>query len=179
MPETALFKLARPFALLPLLLLAGCATTMGGNSDDAGQPAAPISSPASSASPRASQNFSRACAKTGSCTGLTGYQVVWNSGMVGDNGGSFTVYCPDGQVAIGGGGEVVGDGLSSSASKPLGGNIQGLFGQDGVAQRLAGGGQWPGENRATNGTAAESHQRLCLLRRWPLTARCKRMHPAC
>ncbi|MBU3656258.1 MAG: hypothetical protein FGM23_07890 [Alphaproteobacteria bacterium] len=134
MPKTALFKLARPlFALLPLLLLAGCATTMGGNSDDAGQPAAPISSPASSASPRASQNFSRACAKTGSCTGLTGYQVVWNSGTVGDNGGSFTVYCPDGQVAIGGGGEVVGDGLSLSASKPLGGNIQGLFGQDGVA----------------------------------------------
>lgn len=143
MPKTALFKLARPlFALLPLLL-AGCATTMGGNSDDAGQPAAPISSsavsssapssPTSSASPRASQNFSRACAKTGSCTGLTGYQVVWNSGMVGDNGGSFTVYCPDGQVAIGGGGEVVGDGLSLSASKPLGGNIQGLFGQDGVA----------------------------------------------
>lgn len=139
MPKTALFKLARPlFALLPLLLLAGCATTMGGNSDDAGQPAAPISasaasSPAPSSSPRASQNFSRACAKTGACTGLTGYQVVWNSGMVGDNGGSFTVYCPDGQVAIGGGGEVVGDGLSLSASKPLGGNIQGLFGQDGVA----------------------------------------------
>lgn len=139
MPKTALFKLARPlFALVPLLLLAGCATTMGGNSDDAGQPAAPISSSASSASapfssPRASQNFSRACAKTGACTGLTGYQVVWNSGMVGDNGGSFTVYCPDGQVAIGGGGEVVGDGLFLSASKPLGGNIQGLFGQDGVA----------------------------------------------
>ncbi len=134
MPKTALFKLARPlFALLPLLLLAGCATTMGGNSDDAGQPAAPISASASSASPRASQNFSRACAKTGACTGLTGYQVVWNSGTVGDNGGSFTVYCPDGQVAIGGGGEVVGDGLSLSASKPLGGNIQGLFGQDGVA----------------------------------------------
>jgi len=139
MPKTALFKLARPlFALLPLLLLAACATTMRGNSDDAGQQGAPISSsaassPASSSPPRASKNFSRACAKTGSCTGLTGYQVVWNSGTVGDNGGSFTVYCPDGQVAIGSGGEVVGDGLSLSASKPLGGNIQGLFGQDGVA----------------------------------------------
>ncbi|MBM3602560.1 MAG: hypothetical protein FJX22_02100 [Alphaproteobacteria bacterium] len=138
MPRIAQFSLARALIALAPLLLAACATAMGGNSDDAGRagvadtPNASATSEAS-ATPKAGQNFSRACAKTGSCTGLTGYQVVWNSGTVGDNGGSFTVYCPDGQVAIGGGGEVVGDGLTLSASKPLGGNIRGLFGLNGVA----------------------------------------------
>jgi hypothetical protein len=63
------------------------------------------------------------------CVNLSGYQVVWNSGVVGDDGGTLTVYCPDGQLATGGGGEVTAAGLSLTASKPLGEHLDAGFGQ--------------------------------------------------